>query len=423
MTRVKRLRGRYGALVLGVVALSAHGCGANDADGTISDPYSEAMSGMGGQHDASTAGTGAGGTAGLGPGGTAGGGTMGAGGIGGADAGRDAGAALDAGDADPRVDASWPDATPDSAAPVIGECEPAASKAAEGEDCRADSECQAGLLCGDTNGVPGSCRPITGLTLLRTFRPEGRLEAAAALGGQGEYSEGMDFAHGFLWQATPYVLHQIDVDAETVVTSYGTPREIDYREGIAWRGETLLQASYRSIDIYAAELQANGQLGAFTRHRQLEGLSSAELNRTLERRDCVYGVEDQCDKFYTTRCGASSVDIYESGANGNHVGSFEVQDEGGRRLPAVEDMEIYLGQLWISTFAGDNLGYNDVLFRVDLSDVERGVAIAVDSYEISPCTTRSGAPTLALDGVAVDRATRELYVTGKDCPIVVYQVY
>ena len=80
-------------------------------------------------------------------------------------------------------------------------------------------------------------------------------------------------------------------------------------------------------------------------------------------------------------------------------------------------------QLWISTFSGSSLGYDDVLFRVDLSDVGSGSATAVDAYEISGCTTGAGAPTLSLDGVSVNRATRELYVTGKDCPILVYEVH
>jgi hypothetical protein len=88
--------------------------------------------------------------------------------------------------------------------------------------------------------------------------------------------------------------------------------------------------------------------------------------------------------------------------------TFTVSDTRGAPLPEVEDLEIYRGQLWISTFNSRN--YASTLFRVDMK-TNRAVA----AYEI-PCST------IAIDGVAADPTTRTLYVTGKDCPIFVYRV-
>jgi glutamine cyclotransferase len=196
-----------------------------------------------------------------------------------------------------------------------------------------------------------------------------------------------------LWQSTPETLWRIDVAARRVIASYPTPSE--YGEGLTWRDNVLYHVSYRNSNLYAAELK-----GA--------QLSFEVLGQLQMTGGCAYGIVEHCDELYTTRCGQSVVDVYRSGTTTPILRTFTVSDTRGVALPEVEDLEIYRGQLWTSTFNSRN--YVSTLFRVDL-DTRRAVA----AYEI-PCTT------LAIDGVAADPATRTLYVTGKDCPIFVYQV-
>jgi glutamine cyclotransferase len=254
-------------------------------------------------------------------------------------------------------------------------------KAAAGEPCRSDFDCGAGLLCDDESR---SCRAITGIRLLDSFEPAGRTDA---------YSEGLDFAHGSLWQSTPEQLLRIDVTRRTVVGTYPPPT--DYAESLTWNGDVLYNASYENGNLYASEL-VNDKL-------------SFRLVGALQMTGgCVYGIVDHCDELYVTRCGDSVVDVYATGTTRPVVRTFTVRDRQGTPLPEIEDLEIYRGQLWTSTFASQS--YDRTLFRVDTSTNR-----AVDAYTI-PCST------IAIDGVAADATTRTLYVTGKDCPIFVYRV-
>ncbi|HTU57529.1 MAG TPA: glutaminyl-peptide cyclotransferase [Polyangiales bacterium] len=256
-----------------------------------------------------------------------------------------------------------------------------AAKARDGEPCTSDADCDAGLLC---NAQSNTCRAITGIKLLRNFSPSGRSDA---------YSEGLDFAHGSLWQSTAETLYRIDVAAQAVVASYPTPSE--YGEGLSWGGNVLYHASYRNSNLYAGEL-----IG--------DRLSFEVLGQLQMTGGCVYGIVEHCGQLYTTRCGRSVVDVYASGTTTPILRTFTVRDTQGAALPEVEDLEIYRGQLWTSTF--NSRSYVSTLFRVDMMTNQ-----AVAAYEI-PCST------LAIDGVAADPSTRTLFVTGKDCPIFVYQV-
>lgn len=307
-----------------------------------------------------------------------------------------AGAAIDAGPAAPDAGsvgdadaagalpeggphASEAGATAGDAGELVSECQ--GPKAKSGERCAADAECGAGLLC---DAASHSCRAISGIELVTSFSPSGRTDA---------YSEGLDFAHGSLWQSTADTLWRIDVTARSVIASYPTPAE--YGEGLTWRGNILYNASYRDSNLYAAELKG-------------DQLSFEVLGQLQMTGGCAYGIVDHCDQLYTTRCGRSVVDVYASGTTSPILRTFTVRDTRGAPLPEVEDLELYRGQLWTSTF--NSSAYDSTLFRVDMETYQ-----AVAAYEI-PCAT------LAIDGVAADPDTRTLYVTGKDCPIFVYRV-
>jgi len=220
--------------------------------------------------------------------------------------------------------------------------------------------------------------------MLDSFSPTGRSDA---------YSEGIDFAHGSLWQSTPMRIWRIDVTSRAV--SMGYPPPSPYAEGLTWNGNILYNVSYRNANLYAAELMGSDL--------QFQVLGQLQMTG-----GCVYGIVHHCDELYTTRCGESVVDVYTPGTTMPIKRTFTVLDQAGVPLPEVEDLEIYRGQLWTSTFR--SAAYRSKLFRVDL-----GTNRAVASYDI-PCTN------LAIDGVAADPETRTLYVTGKDCPILVYKV-
>lgn len=303
----------------------------------------------------------------------------------------DAGPGIDAGPVARDAGASDANAQPDTGAqntsdasrpdagPSVSECD--GPKARSGEACAVDAECGAGLLC---DAASHTCRAISGIKLVESFSPSGRSDA---------YSEGLDFGHGSLWQSTANALYRIDVTAHSVSASYPSPSE--YSEGLTWRGNILYNASYRDTNLYAAELKG-------------DQLSFAVLGMLQMTGGCAYGIVDNCDELFTTRCGRSVVDVYASGTTRPILRTFTVLDTRGAPLPEVEDLEIYRGQLWTSTF--NSSAYDSTLFRVDMQ-TNRAVA----AYEI-PCAT------LAIDGVAADPETRRLYVTGKDCPIFVYQV-
>jgi glutamine cyclotransferase len=310
-----------------------------------------------------------------------------AGGVGASDAGPlapDAGSVSDGG-ADGRLpeggawNTSEAGTSGADAGELVSECQGA--KASSGERCAVDADCAAGLLC---DVASRDCRAISGIELLSSFSPSGRTDA---------YSEGLDFAHGSLWQSTADTLWRIDVMARAVIASYPAPSE--YAEGLTWRGNVLYNAAYRNSNLYAAELMG-------------DQLTFKVLGQLQMTGGCAYGIVDHCAELFTTRCGRSVVDVYAAGTTTPILRTFTVRDTRGTPLPEVEDLEIYRGQLWTSTF--NSRTYDSTLFRIDM---ETNQALA--AYEI-PCAT------LAIDGVAADPATRTLYVTGKDCPIFVYRV-
>jgi glutamine cyclotransferase len=244
-----------------------------------------------------------------------------------------------------------------------------------------DAECGAGLLCDDGEH---SCRPIRTIRLITSFEPTGRSES---------FSEGLDYAHGSLWQATPYALFRIDVAKRAVIATY--PEPSPYGESLAWNGEVLYHVSLKNDNLYAARIEGGA-------------LPFSVVGRFENAGGCAFGIAAHCGELYTTHCGQSVVDVYDAGVTSPIKRSFTPTDLEGSPLPQVEDLAVYRRQLWASTFAAPK--YGRTLFRIDVAS---GRAVA--AYEIA-CMT------IAIDGVAADPATRTLYVTGKNCPIFVYRV-
>ncbi|MCP4604608.1 MAG: glutaminyl-peptide cyclotransferase [Proteobacteria bacterium] len=252
--------------------------------------------------------------------------------------------------------------------------------AEQGESCSHDVGCGAGLLCDQSSRT---CRPIQGLTLIDSFYPDGRVQNS-----DDDYSEGLDFAHDTLWQSVKYNLFWIDLEEQAVGAEYPTPST--YGEGLTWYGDVLYNVSYHNNNLYRSEL--------------IDGAFDFEVVGQMADATCTYGLDYHCDEMFATRCGKYMVDVYTAGTT-DVKRSFTVKNLQGRLLADLEDVEIYQGQLWTSSFTA----HRHRLFRVDMATGE-----ALETYNIPDCRI--------IDGVAVDITSRTMYLSGKNCPILVYRV-
>ncbi|MCP4606549.1 MAG: hypothetical protein GY847_39585 [Proteobacteria bacterium] len=252
--------------------------------------------------------------------------------------------------------------------------------AEHGESCTHDVGCGAGLLCDQT---AYTCRPIQGITLIDSFYPDGRVQDS-----DDDYSEGLDFAHGALWQGTPDKLFLIDLEEQAVEAEYPTPST--YGEGLTWYGNILYHVSYHDNNLYRGELSN----GAF----------EFEVVGQMVDPTCTYGLDYHCEEMFATRCGDNVVDVYIAGTT-DLDRSFRVTAPNGWPLPDLEDVEIYQGQLWTSSFST----LRNRLFRIDITTGK-----SLEAYKVPDCRI--------IDGVAVDVSTRTMYLSGKNCPILVYQI-
>ncbi|MCP4674502.1 MAG: glutaminyl-peptide cyclotransferase [Deltaproteobacteria bacterium] len=249
-----------------------------------------------------------------------------------------------------------------------------------GEPCKNDMECNVGLLC---NRSTNKCSPIQGITLLDSYYPIGRIAET-----DDDYSEGLDFKDGNLWQSTPYKLFSLDVKNKEVDRSYPTPSI--HGESLTWDQDTLYHVGFYNNNLYAGELIGD----------DFDFRIVGELTDTA----CAYGIVEHCGELFVTRCGDIVVDVYPTGTTALDR-TFTVRDTNGDLVNDLEDLEIYRGELWTSSYSQ----HPYTVFRVDL---ESGTAIL--SYDIPDCQI--------IDGAAVDAKTRTMYISGKNCPILVYQV-
>ncbi len=250
----------------------------------------------------------------------------------------------------------------------------------DGEPCKNDMECDTGLLCDQSTN---RCRPIQGITLLDLYYPVGRVSETG-----DDYSEGLDFKDGDLWQSTPDKLFWLDVENKEVHKSYPTPST--YGESLTWDHDVLYHVDFYNNNLYAGEL-----IGDAFDFRIVGELAGSP---------CSYGIVEHCGELFASRCGDIVVDVYRTGGT-NLDRTFTVRDMAGDLINDLEDLEIYRGELWTSSYSQ----HQYTVFRVDL---ETGDAIA--SYDIPDCQI--------IDGTAVDIETRTMYISGKNCPILVYQV-
>src|SRR5688572_14833185 len=106
--------------------------------------------------------------------------------------------------------------------------------------------CAAKRLLSVTGIVFCLCQPLVAdpLEVIRTIPHTG-------------YSEGLDYADGFLWHALPKEIVKIDPKDGTVVEKFKPGSE--YSESVVWIGKTLFNVSFSDNGIYAG-LMANGKL-------------------------------------------------------------------------------------------------------------------------------------------------------------------
>lgn len=195
------------------------------------------------------------------------------------------------------------------------------------------------------------------------------------------YSEGLDFADGYLWNALPKIINKIDPKDGTVVQRF--PPATDYSESLKWVNGALFNLSFSNNGIY------RGTLGA-------QGFTFQRIGGVPEQTG--WGLESSSEGLIVT--GHFSHNFYILDPTNGKV---------RRKLTAavkdLEDLALDGSRVWTSSFSE----FPGQIFTLDLKTGARGPLYKIPEPDQCPI----------IDGIA--REGRTLWITGKECPSI-YQV-
>jgi glutamine cyclotransferase len=208
---------------------------------------------------------------------------------------------------------------------------------------------------------------VTPLKILRTIPHTG-------------YSEGLDYADGYLWNAVPKEIRKIDPADGTVLSRYTPPTA--HSEGIAWwRGE-LWNLSFSDNGIYRAKPRGGK-------------MEFKKVGKTPE----LHGWGLTHDGKHLLMTGNFSKKIYFVDPK-----TFKVARTIEASVTALEDLAWDGRWIWTSSFT-ERRGQ---IFRVDPKTGKIAAFYSLPDPESCP----------VIDGIAYDG--RGLWITGKECPALFY---
>jgi glutaminyl-peptide cyclotransferase len=196
------------------------------------------------------------------------------------------------------------------------------------------------------------------------------------------YSEGIDFANGFIWSATPELLRKIDPATGQVVKTFAPATR--YSESLSWWGNVLWNVSYSDNGIYRGSLAGEG----FKFERKGQTAEVHAWGLTHDDKHLIMTGDHGSNKLYFYNPKTLKLD---------RTLTAEKKD--------LEDLAWDGKGIWTSSFTAER----GRIFRINPKTGKQDGIFTIPEPEMCPI----------VDGIAVEG--KNLWFTGKNCPSL-YQV-
>jgi len=210
------------------------------------------------------------------------------------------------------------------------------------------------------------------------------------------FTQGLDLHDGFLYESTGELgessLRKVELETGKVVRKFDLSRDI-FAEGITILNDKIYQLSWRNQTAWEYELADFKMLREFRYSGEGWGLTNDGTNLFMTDRTHVMRVLNP-ENFQVVR-------------------TITVNDEGGRPLMKLNELEYVKGEIWANIWHSEEIGKPNHIARIDPAT---GKLLGwIDLANISPEDQNGpGKEENSLNGIAYDEAADRIFVTGKN---------
>ena len=210
------------------------------------------------------------------------------------------------------------------------------------------------------------------------------------------FSQGLVYRDGFLYESTgeyeESTLRKVNLDTGKVLQKYDLPDDV-FAEGIAIMGDKIYQLSWRN------------------RMAWVYNLSDFKLLREIRYMDEGWGITHDGTNLFVTN-GTHVIKVLNP-ETFETVRTIVVNDENGRPLVKLNELEYIKGEIWANRWHSEEIGKPNHIARIDPATGE--LKGWIDLSGISPSDQAGEEKSEnTLNGIAYDEAGDRIFVTGKN---------
>lgn len=210
------------------------------------------------------------------------------------------------------------------------------------------------------------------------------------------FTQGLVYRDGFLYESTgeyeESTLRKVNLDTGKVLQKYDLPDDV-FAEGLAIMGDKAYQISWREHTAWVYNLPDFKLLRELRYTGEGWGLTSDGTNLFMSDGTHVIRVLNP-ETFETVR-------------------TIVVNDETGRPLMKLNELEFIKGEIWANRWHSEEIGKPNHIARIDPATGE--LKGWIDLSGISPADQNGeGKDENTLNGIAYDEAGDRIFVTGKN---------
>ncbi|HUF05433.1 MAG TPA: glutaminyl-peptide cyclotransferase [Aridibacter sp.] len=208
------------------------------------------------------------------------------------------------------------------------------------------------------------------------------------------FTQGLFFHNGFLYESTGQYgsssLRKVEIETGKVLQKYDVPREF-FAEGIALLDGKIYQLTWQAGIGFVYDLNGFKLLREFRYSGEGWGLTTD--GKMLYHSDGTHVIRVVDPERYQT------------------VKTIVVNDENGRPLMSINELEWVKGEIWANIWHSDKIGKPNHIARIDPSTGK--LTGWIDLGSISPDDIARNAEN-TLNGIAYDPEGDRIFVTGKN---------
>ncbi len=210
------------------------------------------------------------------------------------------------------------------------------------------------------------------------------------------FTQGLVYRDGFLYESTgeyeESTLRKVNLETGKILQKYDLPDEV-FAEGIAVMGDKLYQISWREHTAW------------------VYNLSDFKLLRELRYTGEGWGLTNDATNLFMTD-GTHVIRVLNP-ETFETVRTMVVNDENGRPLMKLNEVEFIKGEIWANRWHSEEIGKPNHIARIDPATGE--LKGWIDLSGISPADQNGEDKSEnTLNGIAYDEAGDRIFVTGKN---------